>query len=108
MGTYITHEGLPFHGALEKIRIRSCRVADLSLPGFDEKQLLEITRDGTAKLTQKTPEGTKKAKTRISQADTDYIFAAFSEICRHYDDDEGWQQSHLHRLSWCQQHHGGV
>lgn len=31
MGTYITHEGLPFHGALEKIRIRSCRVADLSL-----------------------------------------------------------------------------
>ena len=43
MGTYITHEGLPFHGALEKIRIRSCRVADLSLPGFDEKQLLEIT-----------------------------------------------------------------
>lgn len=42
MGTYITHEGLPFHGALEKIRIRSCRVADLSLPGFDEKQLLEI------------------------------------------------------------------
>lgn len=79
MGTYITHEGLPFHGALEKIRIRSCRVADLSLPGFDEKQLLEITRDGTAKLTQKTPEGTKKAKTRISQADTDYIFAAFSE-----------------------------
>lgn len=32
----------------------------------------------------------------------------FSEICRHYDDDEGWQQSHLHRLSWCQQHHGGV
>ena len=32
----------------------------------------------------------------------------FSEICRHHDDDEGWQQSHLHRLSWCQQHHGGV
>lgn len=62
MGTYITHEGLPFHGALEKIRIRSCRVADLSLPGFDEKQLLEITRDGTAKLTQKTPEGTKRLK----------------------------------------------
>ena len=84
MGTYITHEGLPFHGALEKIRIRSCRVADLSLPGFDEKQLLEITRDGTAKLTQKTPEGTKKAKTRISQADTDYIFAAFSETFANY------------------------
>lgn len=84
MGTYITHEGLPFHGALEKIRIRSCRVADLSLPGFDEKQLLEITPDGTAKLTQKTPEGTKKAKTRISQADTDYIFAAFSETFANY------------------------
>lgn len=84
MGTYITHEGLPFHGALEKIRIRSCRVADLSLPGFDEKQLLEITRDGTAKLTQKTPEGTKKAKTRISQADADYIFAAFSETFANY------------------------
>ena len=42
MGTYITHEGLPFHGALEKIRIRSCRVADLSLPGFDEKQRVKV------------------------------------------------------------------
>ena len=84
MGTYITHEDLPFHGALEKIRIRSCRVADPSLPGFDEKQLLEITRDGTAKLTQKTPEGTEKAKTRISQADADYIFAAFSETFANY------------------------
>lgn len=84
MGTYITHEDLPFHGALEKIRIRSYRVADPSLPGFDEKQLLEITRDGTAKLTQKTPEGTEKAKTRISQADADYIFAAFSETFANY------------------------
>lgn len=84
MGTYITHEDLPFHGALEKIRIRSCRVADPSLPGFDEKQLLEITQDGTAKLTQKTPEGTKKAKARISQADADYIFAAFSETFANY------------------------
>lgn len=84
MGTYITHEDLPFHGALEKIRIRSCRVADPSLPGFDEKQLLEITRDGTAKLTQKAPEGTEKAKTRISQADADYIFAAFSETFANY------------------------
>ena len=84
MGTYITHEDLPFHGALEKIRIRSCRVTDPSLPGFDEEQLLEITRDGTAKLTQKTPEGTEKAKTRISQADADYIFAAFSEVFASY------------------------
>lgn len=84
MGTYITHEDLPFHGALEKIRIRSCRVTDPSLPGFDEKQLLEITQDGTAKLTQKTPEGTEKAKTRISQADADYIFAAFSETFANY------------------------
>lgn len=84
MGTYITHEDLPFHGALEKIRIRSCRVADPSLPGFDEKQLLEITRDGTAKLTQKVPEGTEKAKTRISQTDADYIFAAFSETFANY------------------------
>lgn len=84
MGTYITHEDLPFHGALEKIRIRSCRVADPSLPGFDEKQLLEITQDGTAKLTQKTPEGTEKDKTRISQADADYIFAAFSETFANY------------------------
>ena len=31
----------------------------------------------------------------------------FSEACRHYDDDERWQQGYLHRLSWCQQHHGG-
>lgn len=84
MGTYITHEGLPFHGPLKKIRIRSCRATDPSLPGFDEEQLLEITRDGTAKLTQKTPEGTEKAKTRISQADADYIFAAFSETFANY------------------------
>jgi hypothetical protein len=59
-------------------------VADPSLPGFDEKQLLEITRDGTAKLTQKVPEGTEKAKTRISQTDADYIFAAFSETFANY------------------------
>ena len=84
MGTYITHEGLPFHGGLKKIRIRSYRATDPSMPGFDEKQLLEITRDGTVKLTQKAPEGTEKAKTRISQADADYIFAAFSETFANY------------------------
>lgn len=84
MGTYITHEGLPFHGPLKKIRIRSCRATDPSLPGFDEEQLLEITRDGTVKLTQKTPSGTEKAKTRISQADTDFVFAAFSEVFASY------------------------
>lgn len=84
MGTYITHEGLPFHGPLKKIRIRSCRATDPSLPGFDEEQLLEITRDGTVKLTQKTPSGTEKAKTRISQADTDFVFAAFSETFANY------------------------
>ena len=50
------------------------------MPGFDEDQLLEITRDGTVKLTQKTPSGTEKVKTRISQADAAYIFAAFSEV----------------------------
>ena len=46
MGTYITHEGLPFHGGLKKIRIRSCRATDPSLSGVNEEQLLEITRDG--------------------------------------------------------------
>lgn len=84
MGTYITHEGLPFHGGLKKIRIRSCRATDPSLPGFDEEQLLEITPDGTAMLTQKAPSGTKKTKTHIPQADTDYIFAAFSEVFASY------------------------
>lgn len=84
MGRYITHEGLPFHSPLKKIRIRSCRATDPSLPGFDEEQLLEITRDGTVKLIQKTPEETEKTKTRISQADTDYIFAAFSETFANY------------------------
>lgn len=84
MGTYITHEGLPFHGGLKKIRIRSYRATDPSMPGFDEEQLLEITRDGTAKLTQKTPEGTEKVKTHISQADADCIFAAFSEVFASY------------------------
>lgn len=84
MGTYITHEGLPFHGNLKKIRIRSYRATDPSMPGFDEEQLLEITRDGTVKLTQKTPSGTEKVKTRISQADAAYIFAAFSEVFASY------------------------
>lgn len=84
MGTYITHEGLPFHGNLKKIRIRSCRATDPSLPGFDEEQLLEITPDGTAMLTQKAPSGTEKTKTHIPQADTDYIFAAFSETFADY------------------------
>lgn len=84
MGTYITHEGLPFHGGLKKIRIRSYRATDPSMPGFDEEQLLEITRDGTVKLTQKTPSGTEKVKTRISQADAAYIFAAFSEVFASY------------------------
>jgi hypothetical protein len=54
------------------------------MPGFDEEQLLEITRDGTMKLTQKTPSGTEKVKTRISQADAAYIFAAFSEVFASY------------------------
>jgi hypothetical protein len=54
------------------------------MPGFDEEQLLEITRDGTVKLTQKTPSGTEKVKTRISQADAAYIFAAFSEVFASY------------------------
>ena len=56
MGRYITHEGLPFYGTLEKIRIRSCRATDPSLSGFNEEQLLEITRDGEVKpLEQKKP-----------------------------------------------------
>lgn len=84
MGTYITHEGLLFHGNLKKIRIRSCRATDPSLPGFDEEQLLEITQNGEVKLTQKTPTGTEKTKTRISQADADHIFAAFSEVFASY------------------------
>lgn len=84
MGTYITHEGLPFHGTLKKIRIRSCRATDPSLPGFDEEQLLETTPDGTVKLTQKTPEETEKARANIPQADADYIFAAFSEVFASY------------------------
>lgn len=84
MGTYITHEGLPFHGTLKKTRVRSYRATDPSLPGFDEEQLLEITQNGEVKLTQKTPTGTEKTKTRISQADTDHIFAVFSEIFASY------------------------
>lgn len=84
MGTYITHEGLPFHGTLKKTRVRSYRATDPSLPGFDEEQLLEITQNGEVKLTQKTPTGTEKTKTRISQADTDHIFAVFSEIFGSY------------------------
>lgn len=84
MGRYITHEGLPFYGTLEKIRIRSCRATDPSLPGFNEEQLLEITRDGEVKLTQKAPSGTEKNKIHISQADDDSVFAAFSETFASY------------------------
>ena len=84
MGRYITHEGLPFYGTLEKIRIRSCRATDPSLPGFNEEQLLEITRDGEVKLTQKAPSGTEKNKIHISQADADSVFAAFSETFASY------------------------
>ena len=84
MGIYITHEGLPFYGTLEKIRIRSCRATDPSLPGFNEEQLLEITRDGEVKLTQKAPSGTEKNKIHISQADADSVFAAFSETFASY------------------------
>ena len=84
MGRYITHEGLPFYGTLEKIRIRSCRATDPSLPGFNEEQLLEITRDGEVKLTQKAPSGTEKSRVHISQADADSVFAAFSETFASY------------------------
>lgn len=84
MGRYITHEGLPFYGTLEKIRIRSCRATDPSLPGFNEEQLLEITRNGEVKLTQKAPSGTEKNKIHISQADADSVFAAFSETFASY------------------------
>jgi type IV pilus assembly protein PilQ len=56
---------VPFYGTLEKIRIRSCRATDPSLPGFNEEQLLEITRDGEVKLTQKAPSGTEKNKIHI-------------------------------------------
>ena len=84
MGRYITHEGLPFYGTLEKIRIRSCRATDPSLPGFNEEQLLEITRDGEVKLTQKAPSETEKNKIHISQADADSVFAAFSETFASY------------------------
>ena len=84
MGRYITHEGFPFYGTLEKIRIRSCRATDPSLPGFNEEQLLEITRDGEVKLTQKAPSGTEKNKIHISQADADSVFAAFSETFASY------------------------
>lgn len=84
MGRYITHEGLPFYGTLEKIRIRSCRATDPSLPGFNEEQLLKITRDGEVKLTQKAPSGTEKNKIHISQADADSVFAAFSETFASY------------------------
>ena len=84
MGRYITHEGLPFYGTLEKIRIRSCRATGPSLPGFNEEQLLEIMRDGEVKLTQKAPSGAEKTKTHISQADADSVFAAFSETFASY------------------------
>lgn len=84
MGKYITHENLPFRGNLTKIRIRSYRMSPPPIKEYDAEQLLEITRDGTVKLTNETLGGVEKVKKSISTEDTDYIFAALVEVFGNY------------------------
>ena len=84
MGRYITHENLPFKGNLTKIRIRSYRMSPPPIKEYDAEQLLEITQDGTVKLTNKTSAGVEKSKRTVSKEDTDYIFAALAEVFGNY------------------------
>lgn len=84
MGRYITHENLPFEGNLTKIRIRSYRMSPPPIKEYDAEQLLEITTDGTVKLTYETSTGVEKSKRTISKEDADYIFAAFTEVFGNY------------------------
>lgn len=84
MGRYITHENLPFKGNLTKIRIRSYRMSPPPIKEYDAEQLLEITQDGTVKLTNKTAAGEEKVKKTLSKEDSDYLFAAFGEVFGNY------------------------
>ena len=92
MGKYITHENLPFHGVLTKIRIRTDSNGFFRLPNkkTETEQLLEIT--GTGRVTLSRTYYTKgldlthteKQRSQLSAEDTAYIFTAFSSVFQDY------------------------
>lgn len=92
MGKYITHENLPFHGTLTKIRIKTDSNGSCRLPNkkTETEQLLEITRAGRVTLSRTYyTKGldltqTEKQRSQLSAEDTAYIFAAFSSVFQGY------------------------
>lgn len=65
MGRYITHEQLPFKGRLVKIRLRNYGFNSIVNQSENEDELLEITPDGTVKLSVTYIDGPKKCKVQI-------------------------------------------
>lgn len=64
MGRYITHEQLPFKGKLVKIRLRNYGFNSIVNQSENEDELLEITPDGTVKLSVTYIDGPKNARFR--------------------------------------------
>lgn len=84
MGRYITHEQLPFKGKLVKIRLRNYGFNNIVNQSENEDELLEITPDGTVKLSVTYIDGPKKCKVRIPVDDAEYIFNAFIAVFSKY------------------------
>lgn len=84
MGRYITHEQLPFKGRLVKIRLRNYGFNSVVNQSQNEDELLEITPDGTVKLTTNHIDGPKKCKVLIPFDDAEYIFNAFVAVFSKY------------------------
>lgn len=80
MGRYITHEQLPFKGKLVKIRLRNYGFNSVVNQSRNEDELLEITPDGTVKLTANHIDGPRKCKVQIPVDDAEYIFNAFIAV----------------------------
>lgn len=84
MGKYITHEQLPFKGKLVKIRLRTYGFNSIVNQPQDEDELLEITPDGTVKLSATGIDGPRKCKVQIPAEDAAYIFNAFVSVFSEY------------------------
>lgn len=84
MGKYITHEQLPFKGKLVKIRLRNYGFNSVVNQSRNEDELLEITPDGTVKLTATRVDGRQKRKVQIPVDDAEYIFNAFVAVFSEY------------------------
>lgn len=85
MGRYITHEQLPFKGKLVKIRLRNYGFNSIVNQSENEDELLEITPDGTVKLSVTYIDGPKKCKVQIPVEDAEYIFNAFIAVFSEYN-----------------------